>query len=105
MGLYASLLAQLLRGWLALAYFLQTAVQIRLEVILYTDEALRDFGKFSFIASHLFSAGGRHASSVMELFVPIEILEGSSLSYRGLLNPITFPRNLYLTFKGVLDWT
>ena len=81
-----------------MADFLQTSVQIRLEVILYTDEALRDFGKLSFITSHLFSAGGRHASSVMELFVPIEILEEILTEVQGIIKSYHLSPELIINF-------
>ena len=32
-----------------------------------TDKALRDSGTFNFVALHIFSAAGRHASAVAEL--------------------------------------
>ena len=39
------------------------------------DEGLCDLVTFFFVALHLFSAGGRHAAAVAELFCLIEILE------------------------------
>ena len=32
-----------------------------------TDKALRDSGTFAFVALHIFSAAGQHASAVAEL--------------------------------------
>ena len=66
-GADASLLAQQLDGRLALVESPRTAARVRLAAIPSAEEALRDLGTFSFVASHLFSAGGRHSSAVAEL--------------------------------------
>ena len=51
------------------------AARVRLAVIPYADEALRDLGTFAFVALHLFYARGRHLSAVANLPCLIEILE------------------------------
>ena len=74
-GADASLLSQQLDGRLASADSLRTAARVRLDAISSAEEALRNLGTFDFVASHLFSAGGRHSSTIIELFHLIERLE------------------------------
>ena len=57
--------------------------RVRFAVIPSADEALRDLGTFVFVASHLFSAGVRHLSSVVELLRFIERLEELHTEVRG----------------------
>ena len=63
-GSDASLLAQQLDGCLALGKSLRISMRVRLSAILYMDELLCDLGTFSL---HLFSAGRRHSSTVVDL--------------------------------------
>ena len=51
------------------------AARVRLAVIPSADKALHDLGTFAFVALHLFSAGRRHLSAVVELLRLIEKLE------------------------------
>ena len=74
-GVDASLLNQQIYGRLALADSPRTDAQVCLADILSADEALCDLGTFAFVASHLFSAGGRHTSSVAEILCLITRLE------------------------------
>ena len=71
----ASLLAQQLDGHLALADSLRTAARVHMAAIPSADEALCDLGTFAFVASHLFSTGGRHFSTFTELIRLITRLE------------------------------
>ena len=73
-GVDASLLAQQLDGRLASADSLRTAARVRLAAILSAEEALRNFGTFAFVASHLFSTGGRPSSADTEILRIIERL-------------------------------
>ena len=66
-GSDASLLAQHIDRFLALADSLRTAVRVRLASIPSADEALRELGIIAFVTSHLLFAGGRHYSAVAEL--------------------------------------
>ena len=75
MGADTYLLSQQLYGRRASADSVQTSVRVCLATILSVEKALRDLGTFAFIASHLFSAGGRHSSTVTELLRLIEILK------------------------------
>ena len=63
----ASLLAQKIDGRLATTDSLRTAARVRLAAIPSANEELWDLGTFAFVASHLFSAGGRHLSDIAEL--------------------------------------
>ena len=87
-GADASLLAQQLDGRLASADSLRTAARVRLAAIPSAEEALRDLGTFAFVASHLFSAGGRHSSAVAELLRLIEILEELHTEVQGTISPL-----------------
>ena len=87
-GTDASTLAQKLDRRLASAESLQMAARVRLAVIPSADEALRDLGTFTFVASHLFSAGGRHSSAVAELLRLVERLEELHTEVQGM---ISFP--------------
>ena len=62
------------------------AARIRLAVIPSADEALRDLGTFAFVASHLFSAGGRHSSAVAELFRLVERPEELHTEVQGMIS-------------------
>ena len=57
-GLEYSLLAQQLDGWLASTDYLQKYARVHLDLTPPADEVLRNLVTFSFVASHLFSAGG-----------------------------------------------
>ena len=63
------------------------AARVRLAVILSMNEALRGLGTFAFVASHLFSAEGRHSSSVSELLRLIEKLEELHTKMQGMISP------------------
>ena len=67
MGSDESLLAQQLDGRIDSAYYLQTAPQVRLAVIPSVDKVKRDLDTFAFVAYHLFSTGGRHMASVLDI--------------------------------------
>ena len=62
------------------------AVRVRLAVIPSADEALHDLGTIPFFALHLFSAGGRHSSTVTELFRLIERLEELHTEVQGMIS-------------------
>ena len=74
-GAGASLLAQQLYGQLAFVDSLRTATRVRLACIPSAEKALRDLGTFAFVALHLFSAAGQHASAVTDLLRLIKISE------------------------------
>ena len=74
-GADTSLLEHQLDGQLALSDSLRTSTRVHLAVIPSTDESLWDLGAFTFVASCLFSAGGRHLSSVAYILRITEILE------------------------------
>ena len=59
-GADASLLAQKLDGYLALADSFRMAARVRLAIIPSSEKALHNHGTFVFVTLHLFSAGGRH---------------------------------------------
>ena len=59
-GAYASLVAQQLDERLALADSIRMSARVRLAAILSADKAICNIGTFTFVSSHLFSAGGRH---------------------------------------------
>ena len=63
-----AIVAQHLDMRLVSADSLQTSVQVRLSVIPSADKAIHKLGTFVFFSSHLFSAGGRHASAAEEIF-------------------------------------
>ena len=65
---------------------LQMAARIRLAAIPSADEALRDLGTFTFVASYLFSAGGRHSSAVADLLRLIERLEELHTKVQGMIS-------------------
>ena len=85
-GADASLLAQKLYGRIALADSLRTAARVCLDDILSVDEALRDLGTSSFVALHLFSAGGRHLSAVAALLRLITSLEELHTKVQGIIS-------------------
>ena len=85
-GTDASLLSQQLDGRLVLADSLRTAAQVRMADILSVDEALCDLGTFAFIASYLFSPGGRHSSAVAELLRFITRLEELHTKVQGMIS-------------------
>ena len=85
-GSDASLLAQYLDGCLASMDSLRTAAWVLLDVIPSADEALCDLATFAFVASHLFSVGGRHSSAVAELLRLIEILEELHTKVQGMIS-------------------
>ena len=62
------------------------AARIRLAVIPSADEALRNLGTFAFVASQLFSTGGRHSSAVAELLRLIERLEELHTEVQGMIS-------------------
>ena len=68
------LLAHHLDGRLDDADSLLTAAQLCIACIPSAYDALRNLGTFSFVALHLFSAAGRHASAVAELLCLIDRL-------------------------------
>ena len=65
---------------------MQVAVRIRLAVIPSVDEAFHDLGTLTFVASHLFSAGGRHSSAVANLLRLIERLEELHTEVQGMIS-------------------
>ena len=85
-GADASLLDQHLGGRLYLVESLQTDARESLAAIPSVDEALRKLGTFTFTASHLFSAGGRHSSAVAELPCLIENLEDLHTEVQGIIS-------------------
>ena len=64
-GVDASILVQQLYGSLSLADSLGMATRVCLATIPSVGEVLQVLGTFSFVASHLFSAGGRHLSAIV----------------------------------------
>ena len=46
--------------------------RVRLYFIPSADKAICNLGNFAFVASHLFSEGGRHSSAVVELLCLID---------------------------------
>ena len=92
----ASLLAQKLDGQLASADSLRTAARVRLVCIPSADETLRDLGTFAFVASHIFSAAGRHVSAVAEILQLIKITEDLHTKVQGMITtPHLAKKNLY----------
>ena len=87
-GLDAYLLVQQLDGRIASTDSLRTADWVLLAVTLSADDVLRDLGKFSFAASHLFSAGRRHVASIAKLLRLIKILGELYTKVQGM---ITYP--------------
>ena len=85
-GADASLLAQQLDGRLSLADFLRLAARVRLAVTPSADETHRDLGIFAFVASHLFSPGGRHSSAVAKILRLIERLEELHTEVQGMIS-------------------
>ena len=79
-------LAQQLDGRLASSNSLRMAVRVRLAVIPSVAEALRDLGTFAFVTLHLFSAGRRHLSAVVELLRLIERLEELHTEVKGMIS-------------------
>ena len=61
------------------------AARVRLAVTLSMDKALRNLGKFAFVALHLFSAGMRHLSAVSELLRLIERLQEIHNKAQGVI--------------------
>ena len=61
------------------------AARVRLAAIPSAEEALRDLGTFAFVASHLFSVGGRHSSAVAELLRIIKRLEELHTEVQGMI--------------------
>ena len=51
------------------------------------DEALCDFGTFTFVALHIFSAEGQHVTAVAEILRLIEILEELHNKVQGVITP------------------
>ena len=91
-GADVSLLAQQLDGRLVSERSLWTAPQVRLACIPSTDKALRDLGTFAFVAFHLFSAVGRHASAVAELTRLIKRLEELHTEVQGMITTPHLPK-------------
>ena len=85
-GADASLLAQQLDGRLTSVDSLRTATKVRLATIPSVDEALWDLGTFAFVASNLFSVGGRHLSAAAELIRLVESLEEIHTKARGVIS-------------------
>ena len=54
--------------------------------MLFADEALCDLGTFAFVASNLFSTGGRHLSAVAELLRLIKSLEYLNTRVQGMIS-------------------
>ena len=84
-GLDTSLLAQYLNGRLASADSLQTETRVRLEVIPFADEAIRELVTFAFVESHLFSVRVRHVEAVVELLCLIDIPEEIHTKVQGII--------------------
>ena len=74
-------------GRLASAHSLRMAARVRLAVITPSNEALCNLRMFAFIASYLFSAGGRHSSAVAELLRLIERLEELHAEVQEMISP------------------
>ena len=51
---------------------MQMTVRVCLEAIPSVEEALCDLGTFAFVALHLFSAGGRQFSDIVEIIERLE---------------------------------
>ena len=63
----SSILAQKLDGKLDLADSLRMAVRVPLAIIPSVEEALRNLGTFTSVASELFSVDGKESSAVSEI--------------------------------------
>ena len=82
----SSLLAHYIDVCLALSDSLWMAVRVRLDAIPPAEETLCNLVRFAFVASHLFSAGGRHSSAISELLCLIEILEELHTKVQGIIS-------------------
>ena len=82
-GSDASLLLQQLDIRLNTVESLWTSYWFLLVAIPYVDKLLRDFGTFSFVLSHLFSAGGRHATEITELLCLVKRTEELHTKVQG----------------------
>ena len=85
-GADAPLVVQQLVGRLASVDSLWIAARVRLDAILSVDVKLCDLVTFAFVASHLFSAGGRQSSAVTELLHIIEMLEELHTEVHGTIH-------------------
>ena len=65
---------------------MQMAARIRIGVIPSVDEALHDLVTVAFVATHLFSKGGRHAPAVAELLHLIDRLEELHTEVQGMIS-------------------
>ena len=74
-GYDVSLLAQQLDRRLTLTDSLQISTRVRLAIIPFAYEALRDLCTFAFVALHLFSASERHSSAIVNILHLLESLE------------------------------
>ena len=61
------------------------SAEASLSVIPSADEALHVLVTFAFVASHLFSTVGQHATAVLELFHIIERLEELHTEVQGMI--------------------
>ena len=90
------LLYQQLDGRLALAGSLRMAARVRLAATPSAEEALRDLGKFSFVAPHISSAGRRNLLAVAELLCIIERLEDLHTKAQRMISSPSPSHNIYL---------
>ena len=81
----APLLEQHLYGRLALLDSLRMATRVRLSIIPSVEEALWDLGLFTFVASQLFSVGGRNSPGVAELLRLIKRLNKLHTKVKGMI--------------------
>ena len=99
-GADVSLLAQQLDEHFSLADSLRTSTRVRLAAILSMYKALRNLVTFTFVALHLFFAGGRHLSSVADLLRLINSLEKIHTKVKG----VVFPLHLAMTLLYDVSW-
>ena len=81
-----SLLEHQLDRCLALADSVRTSARVRNAVIPSVDKAIWELGAFAFVASHFFSASGRHLSAFAELLSLIERLEELHAEVQGIIS-------------------
>ena len=82
----ASLLALHLERIFSSEESLRIATRVHLAAILSADEVLHNLGMFAFVISHLFSAGVRHSSAIVELLHLIESLEELHTKLQGIIS-------------------
>ena len=104
MGEDTSHLDQHLDRRLASPYYLQTATRVCLEDIFSVYDVLHDPGTFAFFASHLFSAGRRQPSAVVELLGLIVKLEELHTKVQVNISPPHLATTLiyYLSCRWIL---